>query len=119
MRILCVDDDGLILSITADLLRMLGHDVVEAVGGRRAVSRIGDDDDFDLLVTDIHMPGGPDGRDLASLARRSRPDLPVIYFSGIDQMTPARSGDRVLRKPCTLGELQQAIEGATPPGLIQ
>jgi len=109
VRILCVDDDGLVLSITADLLRALGHDVVEAAGGDRATSTIGESDGFDLLVTDIHMPGGPDGRDLAALVRRTRPDMPVIYFSGVDHMVAAGPGDRILRKPCTLGELQQAI----------
>ncbi|MFD2499079.1 hypothetical protein ACFSTI_09885 [Rhizorhabdus histidinilytica] len=41
LRILCVDDDGLVLSITSDLLRALGHEVVEAIGGapRRGRSR--------------------------------------------------------------------------------
>ena len=115
LRILCVDDDGLVLSITSDLLRALGHEVVEAIGGTPATRTIEGDDDFDLLVTDIHMPGGPGGPDLARLARRTHPEMPVIFFSGVDQFTPAQPGDQVLRKPCTLGELQQAIAMAVPP----
>lgn len=112
MRILCVDDDGLVLSVTADLLRELGHDVTEATGGHNAARRIDEDRDFDLLVTDIHMPGGPGGQELAALARRERPSLPVVYFSGVDHVTLPGTRDPVLRKPCSLGELEQAIEGA-------
>jgi CheY-like chemotaxis protein len=115
LRILCVDDDGLVLAITSDLLRELGHEVVEAIGGSLATVAIGGGEAFDLLVTDIHMPGGPGGPDIARLARTTRPDMPVIYFSGIEQVVHAETGDRVLRKPCTLGELQQAIAMATPP----
>lgn len=114
LRILCVDDDGLVLSITSDLLRALGHEVVEAIGGAPATRTIEEGDGFDLLVTDIHMPGGPGGPDLARLARRTHPEMPVIFFSGVDQFTPAEAGDQVLRKPCTLGELQLAIEAVQP-----
>lgn len=109
MRILCVDDDGLVLAVTADLLRALDHEVTEAIGGNHAAELIGGELAFDLLVTDIHMPGGPDGTDLATLARHRRPDLPVIYFSGVDPVIPPGVRDPVLRKPCRLGELQQAI----------
>lgn len=117
LRILCVDDDGLVLSVTADLLRALDHDVIEAVGGEQAATVLDGDSAFDLLVTDIYMPGGPDGPDLAMLARRHNQDLPVIFFSGSNQMIPSLGDDPILRKPCTLGELQQAIEivAPTPP----
>ena len=109
MRILCVDDDGLVLSVTADLLRDLGHDVIEAIGGHRAAEAIGDGG-IDLLLTDIHMPGGPDGQELAAMARQARPEMPVIYFSGLSHIVPAEVGDKVLRKPCSLGELELAID---------
>lgn len=116
LRILCVDDDGLVLAITSDLLRALGHEVIEATGGEPARRTIESGAGFDLLLTDIHMPGGPGGPDLAQLARRADPELPVIYFSGVDQLSSVEAGDQVLRKPCTLGELQQAIAVAVPRG---
>lgn len=109
MRILCVDDDGLVLAVTADLLRALDHEVTEAIGGHRAAELIGSEAPFDLLVTDIHMPGGPGGSDLAALARTAQPGTPVIYFSGLEPTTPGGMDGPVLRKPCRLGELQQAI----------
>ena len=109
MRILCVDDDGLVLAVTADLLRALDHEVIEAIGGSHAAQLIANETPFDLLVTDIHMPGGPGGIELATLARERQPGTPVIYFSGIEPMGPRDSKDPVLRKPCRLGELQQVI----------
>ncbi|KKC23916.1 response regulator [Sphingomonas sp. SRS2] len=111
MRILCVDDDGLVLAVTADLLRELGHDVVEAGGGGRAAEIIAAaGPPIDMLVTDIHMPGGPDGLQLAEYARRQQPGLPVIYFSGLAHVVPRNVEGVVLSKLCSLGQLQQAIE---------
>ncbi len=112
MRILCVDDDGLVLAVTADLLRELDHEVVEAIGGHQAARLIDSHGPFDMLVTDIHMPGGPGGEDLAAIARNARPGLPVIYFSGVSPAIPTGITDPVLRKPCSLGRLQQAIAAA-------
>lgn len=108
MRILCVDDDGLVLAVTADLLRELGHDVIEA-GGGEAAQAIAATTPIDLLVTDIHMPGGPDGLQLAEYARTRRPGLPVIYFSGLAHVVPHGVDGVVLSKPCSLGQLEQAI----------
>lgn len=109
MRILCVDDDDLVLAVTADLLRALDHDVTEAVGGHQAAETIASQPPFDLLITDINMPGGPGGSELAAMARNVRPGMPVIYFSGIAGIPPEGIDDPVLRKPCRLGELQQTI----------
>lgn len=112
MRILCVDDDGLVLAVTADLLRELGHDVIEAGGGGDAAQIIAAVTPIDMLVTDIHMPGGPDGLQLAEYARKQRPGLPVIYFSGLAHVVPRDVAGVVLSKPCSLGQLQQAIGAA-------
>jgi len=112
LRILCVDDDGVVLAVTADLLRSLGHDVIEAHGGAAAAEALRDPS-VEILVTDIHMPDGPGGVQLAAHARRERPDLPIIFFSGMPYIAPEGVEDIVLRKPCSLGELQQAIAQAT------
>lgn len=113
MRILCVDDDRLVLAVTADLLRELGHEVIEASGGGEAVEILtAAMTPIDMLVTDIHMPGGPDGLQLAEHARRRSPGLRVIYFSGLAHVVPRHVEGVVLSKPCSLGQLQQAIEVA-------
>lgn len=108
LRILCVDDDGLVLAVTADLLRELGHDVITASSGD-AAEIIGTTTAIDMLVTDIHMPGGRDGLQLAEYARSHRPGLPVIFFSGLAHVVPRDIEGVVLSKPCSLGQLEQAI----------
>ena len=113
MRILCVDDDGLVLSVIADLLRSLGHEVVEAHGGTIAAQAIRAVPPIDVLVTDINMPGGPDGLELAYHARQHRPGLGVIYFSGLSHVIPRDVQGIVLQKPCSLGELETALERVT------
>ncbi|MBD3762768.1 MAG: response regulator [Rhizorhabdus sp.] len=111
LRILCVDDDRLVLAITADLLRDLGHEVIE-VSAVSDASRIvaADNIGLDLLITDIHLPGAIDGIGLAERARRTHPRLPVIYFSGLAHVVPPGIKSTVLHKPCTLGELERAID---------
>ncbi len=107
MRILCVDDDGIVLAVTSDLLRALGHEVIEASSGQDAAQTIADPS-IDVLITDIHMPGGPGGVELVDYARRIRPGLPVIFFTGMGD-APLGVRDVLLRKPCSLGELQNAL----------
>ena len=109
MRILCVDDDRLVLSITADLIRSMGHDVIEAPCARDAAEAIRSTAPIDLLITDIGMPDGCGGFELAAFARTQRPGVRVIYFSGMAQITPDAGEAMLLRKPCTLRELRQAI----------
>lgn len=114
MRILCVDDDRLVLAITADLIRSMGHDVIEARSVRDAAETIeADPSGVDLLITDIRMPDGGGGIELARYARQVQPGLRVIYFSGAPDIAPEDDEATLLRKPCTLRELRQAIAGAT------
>jgi CheY-like chemotaxis protein len=118
MRILCVDDDRLVLAITADLIRSMGHDVIEAHSGRAAAQAIAAERAaIDLLITDIRMPDGCGGVELARHARSMLPELRVIYFSGALDVECDGDATTLLRKPCTLRELRQAITGATRDGL--
>jgi CheY-like chemotaxis protein len=115
VRILCVDDDRLVLAITADLIRSMGHEVIEASCGRDAAMAIRDTAAFDLLITDIIMEEGCGGFELAAYARQLRPELKIIYFSGTPQRLPAEDGAQLLAKPCTLGQLRRAIALCTDP----
>jgi len=119
MRILCVDDDQLLCAILCDMLDELGHEVIGAESGMSALKRVARSGmGLDLLITDIHMPGGVDGRDVGRIARETRPDLPIIYCTGDKGIADLPEGEILLRKPCTLGMLEKAIHRAiaTPPG---
>jgi CheY-like chemotaxis protein len=114
MRILCVDDDRLVLGLTAELLRGMGHEVVEADSARVAAEALAVPSPVDLMITDIHMPGGLSGIELAEHARSIRPGLRIIYFSGSVLDIPAGAAGTLLRKPCTLRELQRVVgDGST------
>jgi len=109
MKILCVDDDRLVLAITAELIRSMGHDVIEAPCGRDAAAAIRGEAPIDLLITDIGMSDGCGGFELAAYARAVRPEVRVIFFSGLADIAPAGGDAMLLRKPCTLRELRRAI----------
>ncbi|RVT94404.1 response regulator [Sphingomonas crocodyli] len=110
MKILCVEDDPLVREVTVDLLAALGHDVFPASGGEEALMRLRERGAaYDLLVTDIHMPGDLGGLSLVAMARANMPDLRVIYFSGTDQI-PEDEKSILLRKPCSLGMFEEAID---------
>jgi CheY-like chemotaxis protein len=99
--VLLVDDDPLVRESLADLLRELPLFVLEAESGEQAVAVLDCRPDIRLLVTDMMMPG-MDGRRLAATARRMRPNLRVLFLSGLDR---PNDGEAFLAKPvpaCTL-----------------
>ena len=82
VRVLLVEDDELVRCVMAELLRNEGLEVHEAHDGDFAASFINTQLAFDVLLTDVNMPGVMDGWDLADHARGHRPNLPVIVVSG-------------------------------------
>jgi CheY-like chemotaxis protein len=79
--ILVVDDDALIAMSTADMLADLGHDVIEAHSGAKALEALRDSPLIQLMITDYAMPG-MNGVQLATAARELRPDLHVLLATG-------------------------------------
>ena len=84
-RILLVDDDKEVREPIAEQLRHSGYHVTEADRARQAIDLLERSPDFDLLITDVIMPGDLNGADLASLARERWPDLPVLVITGYPQ----------------------------------
>jgi CheY-like chemotaxis protein len=80
--ILMVEDNVHVLQSTAEILRDLGYDVVEAATAAAALEILTSGRRIDVLFTDIAMPGGMSGRQLAMLARQIQPMLGVLYTSG-------------------------------------
>ncbi|MDI1327753.1 MAG: response regulator [Brevundimonas sp.] len=81
-RVLIVEDDPAVLSLCLDMLTSLGYrcDVASDAGG--ALHRLDSDPDYDLLFSDVIMPGGMNGIELAQQAQERRPDLKVLLTSG-------------------------------------
>ncbi len=81
-RVLLVEDEALVRLILAESLEDFGFQVVEASTGDEAAQLIEAGDAFDLVVTDIQMPGRLDGIAVARHARHYHADIPVIYVTG-------------------------------------
>lgn len=89
-RILLVEDDGVIRIIAAEFLRDAGFDVVEAWTGDQAVGFIDRLGPFDMLVTDVRMPGLRDGFAVAIHARMRQVAIPILVISGYADNVRAR-----------------------------
>ncbi|WP_337876038.1 PAS domain S-box protein [Elioraea sp.] len=122
-RILLVEDDDLVRRHVSAQLAEFGYRVVSARNGPEALKLIGQGEPFDLLFTDIVMPGGMNGRQLAEAARRLRPDLKVLFTSGYsDQAVHAQEapgqGIGLISKPYRRQELARRLRealAARPP----
>jgi PAS domain S-box-containing protein len=110
--ILVVEDDALLRGLAVRLLGELGYVVHEAADGPDAVAILRSGAAVDLLFTDVVMPGGMTGAQLAERARRERPDLPVLFTSGYTELTLPSSGEQtaeLLHKPYRRVELAARV----------
>lgn len=89
IRVLLVEDEGIICMMSAEALRDEGFDVTEACSGDDAAMLLDGHDVFDVLFTDVRMPGQLDGIDLALHARRQHPGLPVLVCLAMQRTSPA------------------------------
>jgi CheY-like chemotaxis protein len=107
-RILVAEDDHGLARFIEAALREAGHEVVAEENGYEALAR-GRNEQFDLLVTDVMMPGLT-GDVLARELRAANPGLPVLFVTG-SYGAPLVVGDEpLLAKPFTAEELRQAVD---------
>jgi CheY-like chemotaxis protein len=116
-RILLVEDDDLVRSYVENKLTDMGYIIIAVRNGREAVEMLRTRSDFDLLFTDVVMPGGMSGMDLADEAQRLYPELPILFTSGFTENAAIHSrrivpGTLILNKPYTGEELAAKIRGA-------
>jgi PAS domain S-box-containing protein len=114
LRILLVDDHPEVRATTAALLADIGHTIVEAPDGAKALQLLAAHRSFDLLITDYAMPN-VSGSDVVAESRKSRPELAAILLTGYaDPATlPAMQRVTLLSKPFTPTEMNEAIWKAT------
>jgi nitrogen-specific signal transduction histidine kinase/CheY-like chemotaxis protein len=113
-RILVVEDDPAVLSTCVDMLAGLGYQVDVAIDGQGALNRLQAAGDYDLLFSDVVMPGGVSGIDLALQARRSQPTLKILLTSGYlgEEGLQTDHGFTVLDKPYQRDDLALCIRQA-------
>ena len=109
-HILVVDDDAHLLSLLVDTLTSIGYRVTGAPGGIEALEKL-DSIKFDLMITDIKMPG-IDGITLLKKVRRHYPKLPVLFITGVasDDIIGRASPDGFLAKPFRISHIEELIE---------
>jgi len=113
-KILLVEDDDMVREHVAEQLQSLGYRVVAVSNGPAALEILRAADDFDLLFTDIVMPGGMSGRQLADAVRPLRPDLPVLFTSGYTENAVVHhgrldAGVNLLNKPYRRQDLARKV----------
>lgn len=110
--ILVVEDDARVRRVTAARLRSLGYEVIEADNGAAAFPLLAAHPKIAMIFTDVVMPGGMNGDELAEAALAARPDLKVLFTSGYAEPAVARQGlgaGAWLKKPYTAAELAEKI----------
>lgn len=118
-RILVVEDEFLIRLSLTEALVDAGFAVTDAETADVALQLV-QSGSFDLLITDIQLPGTMNGTDLARAARTRQPALPIIYMSGRPaEHSPVSPHDLYIGKPYAPEDLCRAAQrllGTAPPG---
>jgi PAS domain S-box-containing protein len=124
--ILVVEDEDSLRTLVTRILGGLGYTVVTAATAAEALEILGESERaFDLLLTDVVLPGGMQGSDLARRLLSSRPELPVLYMSGYTRDAIVHAGRldegvNYLEKPFTpetLARMVRTVLDQAPPSL--
>ncbi len=114
-KILVVDDDEAVLEVASTQLKSLGYRVIAVANGAQALKMLAESPDVDLLFTDVSMPGGMGGREVADRALQIRPGLKVLFASGYFEGALVGKGDlqaevNLLVKPYRKKDLAQKVK---------
>jgi two-component system, cell cycle response regulator CpdR len=112
-RILLADDDETVRDLVERVLAAAGHDVRVAQDGQEALGLADSGGTFDLLVTDVHMPG-IDGITLAKTLAAKQPGLKVLLLSGFPEQLQRGKAEltgriETLMKPCSVEDIRAKI----------
>ncbi|OKP75253.1 hybrid sensor histidine kinase/response regulator, partial [Ensifer adhaerens] len=113
--ILVVDDEPLVRMVAVEILEELGYEVLEASDGPSALKMLDARPTIDLLVTDVGLPNGMNGRQLADAVRVQRPGLNVLFVTGYAENAVLNHGHldhgmEVVTKPFTADVLARRVE---------
>ena len=112
--VLVVDDEPSVRMLIAEVLDDLGYSAIEAADGVSGLKVLRSDVRIDLLITDVGLPGGLNGRQMVDAARANRPDLKVLFITGYAENAAIGNGHlergmHVLTKPFAMDMLAARI----------
>ncbi len=117
--VLVVDDEPTVRMLVAEVLGDFGYTAIEAADGAAGLRVLQSDARIDLLITDVGLPGGMNGRQMADAARATRPDLKVLFITGFAENAVLSHGHlergmHVLTKPFAVDTLASRIRELVP-----
>lgn len=108
--VLVVEDEPTLRSLAIDVLSDAGFETLAAQNAAQALDVLDDNvDHIDVLFTDVRMPGGMNGLELAQVAKRKWPDLRVIVTSGYFERGELPAGANFVGKPWSASDLVSRI----------
>jgi len=109
-RALLIEDEFLIRELAEAYLTDAGFEVTAARDGNEALEVLAKTTDFDLLFTDVRMPGGIDGREVAERAKQMIPGLRIVYATGYSDAADKLSAcELCIEKPYTMSTLRRVL----------
>jgi len=115
LRILVVEDEDMVRAVAERALVRQGYNVTTAEDGEAALEMVSANGDFDLILSDVVMPG-MDGPAMARKIRATLPDVPILFMSGYaeEQLRQSIDLERVhfLPKPFSVQQLAEAVRAA-------
>ncbi|WP_424137751.1 PAS domain S-box protein [Roseomonas chloroacetimidivorans] len=113
--VLVVDDEPTVRMLVTEVLEELGYAAIEAADGPAALRILRTGARIDLMITDVGLPGGMNGRQVADAARQARPGLRVLFITGYAENAAIGSGDlepgmHVLTKPFAMEVLAARVK---------
>lgn len=111
-RVLLVEDERALLMLVGDALEDSGFEVTAAASGRRALGLLEAGSGFDVVVSDISMPEGVSGLEIAERAMEAVPQARIILVSGLSrsQLPPLPDGATFLPKPYRISQLMALLD---------
>jgi CheY-like chemotaxis protein len=112
--VLVVDDEPTVRMLVGDILADLGYHAIEAADAVSGLKVLQSDVKIDLLITDVGLPGGMNGKQMADAARLRRPNLKVLFITGYAENAAISNGHlgpgmHVLSKPFPMDKLAASI----------
>ncbi len=112
--VLIVDDEPTVRMLVAEVLQDLGYTAIEAADGLAGLKVLRSDVRIDLMITDVGLPGGMNGRQMADAGRVARPDLKVMFITGYAENAVVGNGHlepgmAVMTKPFAIEALASRV----------